>query len=100
MKKKKTKMHLLIVGIFTLLIITIFLSNINIYNNMIISNQENLYISEILAQNKSIIQDIDNEYSDYIEIYNDNNVEINLNNYFLSDELTSSKKWSFPNKWK
>ena len=86
--------RILLIGI--IFVITILLVMILPKNDNYIKNGK-LYISEIMPSNSYTIKDDDNEYSDYIEIYNDNNVEINLNNYFLSDELTSSKKWSFPN---
>ena len=55
-----------------------------------------VYISEIMALNKTTIMDSDLEYSDYIELYNKTDKEINLKNYFLSDNEMSSKKWLFP----
>ena len=46
----------------------------------------NLYISEIVATNNNIIKDMDNEYSDFIEIYNGNSYDIKY----------SSDMWSAP----
>ena len=60
------------------------------------ANTRDLYINEIMAYNKTTILDNDSDYSDYIEIYNSTSKEINLQNYYLSDSSTSSKKWSFP----
>ena len=62
------------------------------------TNESNstLYITEIMASNKSTIMDSDLNYSDYIEIYNDSNKEVNLKDYYLSDDKLSSKKWIFP----
>ena len=37
-----------------------------------------LYISEIVASNSYTYKDNDGEYSDYIEIYNDNDYDIDL----------------------
>lgn len=96
MKKKKIKIFMLIIILFILLITFISLINKDTYNKNIISNKEELYISEILSTNQTIIKDTDHEYSDYIEIYNNNDYEINLKNYFLSDETMSTKKWIFP----
>lgn len=56
----------------------------------------NLYISEIMADNNSTIQDNNGEYSDYIEIYNGNNFKINLKNYYLSNKTYDRHKWNFP----
>ena len=62
------------------------------------TNESNstLYITEIMASNKSTIMDSDLNYSDYIEIYNESDKEVNLKNYYLSDDKLSSKKWTFP----
>ena len=97
MKKKNIKFILIIILLFILLTLLVLLININDNNKLVIDNNLGIYISEILPVNKSIIKDSDNEYSDYIEIYNSNNYEINLKNYFLSDETMSTKKWIFPN---
>jgi len=83
--------------IFLLFIILILLiAFIGNHHKLVVNSNSKIYISEIMAINKSVIMDSDNEYSDYIEIYNDNEYDINLKGYFLSDEVTSSKKWSFP----
>lgn len=55
-----------------------------------------LYISEVLASNYSIVQDDDESYSDYIEIYNGYNRDIDLSNYYLSDSEYNTSKWRFP----
>ena len=57
---------------------------------------KNILITEIMALNKTTITDSDLDYSDYIELYNNTDNEINLKNYFLSDDDMSSKKWVFP----
>ena len=54
-----------------------------------------LYINEILASNSSF-EDNEGDYSDYIEIYNGYNNEINLNGYHLSDNEYKTDKWTFP----
>ena len=56
-----------------------------------------LYISEIMASNSYTIQDEDGDYSDYIEIYNGYNHQINLEGYYLSDDEFETNKWMFPN---
>ena len=55
-----------------------------------------LYISEIVASNSYTIKDLNNEYSDYIEIYNGNNYDINLSGYHLTDSMFELDKWTFP----
>lgn len=88
------KNKLIIIILFILAIILImFVPNINGKN----IKKSKLYISEILASNYSIIKDDDNAYSDYIEIYNGYNREIDLSNYYLSDSEYNTNKWRFPN---
>ena len=55
-----------------------------------------LYINEIVASNTYTYKDSDGEYSDYIELYNDNDYAINLNNYRLTDSIYEVNKWRFP----
>ena len=57
---------------------------------------DNVYINEIMPINKSTIMDSNDEYNDYIELYNNSDQEVNLKGFYLSDTETSSKKWSFP----
>lgn len=95
MKKRSIKSILIIILLFIILILSILLINID-DNKLVINENSKLYISEIMPVNKSTIKDSNNEYSDYIEIYNGYNHEINLKNYFLSDETMSTKKWIFP----
>ncbi len=61
-----------------------------------LSMDSDLYITEIMALNKKTVMDMDSEYSDYIELYNATDAEINLNGFYLSDTTTSTKKWEFP----
>lgn len=95
MSSKFTKYFFIILLLFIALIgVLVFINN---ENQVIVLDDSPLYISEVLTINKSVIKDNDNEYSDYIELYNSSNNDINLEGYYLSDELTSSKKWQFPN---
>ena len=55
-----------------------------------------LYINEIVASNSYTYKDSDGEFSDYIEIYNSNNYDINLENYRLTDSIVDVSKWRFP----
>lgn len=56
----------------------------------------NLYINEIVASNSYSYKDDDKEYSDYIEIYNDNDYDVSLLNYRLTDSVFEVNKWIFP----
>lgn len=64
-------------------------------NSQIIESK--LYISEIMSKNTYTIKDKNNNYFDYIEIYNGFNNKINLEGYHLSDSEYKTSKWTFPN---
>jgi len=59
-------------------------------------NQGELVISEVMASNKTTIKDLNGKYSDYIEIYNGYDHDLDLTGYYLSDDFFDTKKWMFP----
>ena len=65
-------------------------------NDSIYGNYGKLYINEVSGTNFSIIKDEDNDYSDYIEIYNGYSFDINLEGYHLSDKEFETDIWTFP----
>lgn len=53
-----------------------------------------VYINEFMASNTSTIKDPDfNDDADWIELYNDGPAAVNLNGYFLTDNLNKPDKW-------
>jgi hypothetical protein len=58
--------------------------------------QSNLVINEFLALNDTSQADQDDQYDDWIELYNNTGNIIPLNNYFLSDNAENLFKWQFP----
>jgi len=58
---------------------------------------QNIVINEIMSDNNNTIQDIDGDYSDWIELYNNSNTTINITNYKLSDDINQLDKWTLPN---
>ncbi|MBK8945969.1 MAG: CotH kinase family protein [Ignavibacteriae bacterium] len=64
----------------------------------IYTDAQSILINEVLSSNKVTILDEDGEPSDWIEIYNNIENEINLQNYFLSDDSLNLKKWQFENR--
>ncbi|MFT5386163.1 MAG: hypothetical protein ACI81W_003575, partial [Saprospiraceae bacterium] len=52
----------------------------------------NVYINEIAA-NGTEYQDENGKYSDWIEIYNDNNFDVSLGGLYLTDDLEDLTKW-------
>ena len=55
-----------------------------------------LYINELLAKNTYSHKDNEGNYSDYIELYNGYDSDINLSGYHLSDSEFNTNKWTFP----
>jgi len=53
-------------------------------------------INEIVALNETVQTDENNEYDDWIEIYNVQDTVVNLSGKFLSDNKYYSGKWKFP----
>jgi hypothetical protein len=58
---------------------------------------ETLRINEFMALNQTTLTDEDNEYSDWIEIYNPTTAAINLYGWSLTDDITLIQQWIFPN---
>ena len=70
------------------IIITLFWS--------VFARTEDLSISEIMPVNRSTLTDEDGDFSDWIEIYNPTDKDVNLLNFGLSDESENPFKWRFP----
>jgi len=81
-------MHLLFGGLLLLLLST---SNIAFSQDL---NQ--LHISEFLASNQNVIADEDDDFSDWIEIFNPTGQSIDLIGWNLSDNPDNLIKWVFP----
>ncbi len=92
MKRVNKLEILLIFGIFIVLFL-IIISTPLIYRY---KNAGLLIINEVMSSNKVTTTDNYGKYSDYIEIYNGYDYEINLKDYYLSDDNFNLKKWSFP----
>lgn len=89
----KTNEYLIIIILFTIITLLILIFP-NLNNSYIKSSK--LYISEIMVQNTYTHKDNYNEYSDYVELYNNYDYSINLKGYHLSDNEFDTKKWTFP----
>ena len=55
-----------------------------------------IVINEIMASNDNTVADEYGEYDDWIEIYNKGANSINLNSYYLSDDISNLTKYIFP----
>jgi hypothetical protein len=54
-------------------------------------------INEIMASNSNTAQDQDEEYDDWVELFNRTAFSIDLSGYFLTDDENDLNKWQFPN---
>jgi len=65
-----------------------------------LSAQQNpkIFINEFLASNVSVDADIVDfdDYSDWIELYNDENSDVDLGGYFLTDDFNQPTRWEIP----
>ncbi len=59
---------------------------------------QSLVINEFMSDNESRVADEDEDYNDYIEIFNRSQFSINLSEYCLSDDGDLLGKWSFPDQ--
>ena len=55
-----------------------------------------ILVNEIASNNKSVLEDVDGDFSDWIELYNPNFFSIDLSGYSLSDDAENIDKWQFP----
>ena len=53
-------------------------------------------ISEVLASNDRVIDDVDGDDSDYIELYNAGDEDMSLNRFYLTDDPDDLQKWRLP----
>ncbi len=57
-----------------------------------------LFINEFMADNTSFIEDPDEPgtFPDWVEIYNPGPVDVEMEGLFLTDDLTQTTQWAFP----
>ncbi|MBR6689841.1 MAG: CotH kinase family protein [Bacilli bacterium] len=93
---------IMVIAIIVFIVINIILSNNTdkalIEKDLPIKGEgkyEGIVITEIMTSNNGAVASPDGTVSDWIEIYNGNDHEVNLKNYGLSDD-SSKTKWGFP----
>src|SRR5680860_418834 len=59
-------------------------------------SQAALHVNEFMAANSESASDAQNEFDDWVEIYNDNALPVNLGGMYLTDDLTDPTKWQIP----
>ena len=57
---------------------------------------QEVWITEFMPRNNTTLLDIDQAFSDWIEIHNPSSEAVNLEGWALSDELGNPQKWLFP----
>ncbi|MEO8231359.1 MAG: CotH kinase family protein [Ignavibacteriota bacterium] len=57
---------------------------------------QQVFINELMSSNGYTIPDEDGDYSDWIEIYNDENTPVDLSDYGLTDDASKPYKWVLP----
>jgi hypothetical protein len=63
-----------------------------------IPNDTGIIINELLAANASTNLDDDfKQFSDWIELYNSSDSEVDISGFYLSDDTSNPKKWKIPN---
>lgn len=65
-------------------------------NQLVFVNSPVLYINEVMTVNASDITDNVGEIEDWFEIYNPNNFDVNIGNYYFSDNIENPTKWRVP----
>ena len=53
-------------------------------------------INELMASNELTQADATGEFDDWIELYNNDDIEVDLGGYFLSDKADDPMKWMLP----
>lgn len=66
------------------------------------SQNHKIYINEFLSSNVSINMEMVDfgDFSDWIELYNDESFEVDLSGYFLTDNPSEPTQWVIPNNTK
>jgi len=57
---------------------------------------EQVYVSEFMAINRSVLADADGEYSDWIELHNAGAEAVDLSGWALTDDDDELDRWVFP----
>jgi len=61
-----------------------------------LSGQDSIRINEVCSRNSKVITDENENYEDWIEIYNYGTQDIDLSNFHLSDDKNAPLMWQFP----
>ncbi|KPA10969.1 Spore coat protein CotH [Candidatus Magnetomorum sp. HK-1] len=88
---------------YQLFIMFIIICPLNVYANTFLSLNspltqqfDNIVINEFMASNNKTIKDEDGDYSDWIELSNTGDQDIDIGGMYLTDNLTVPDKWQIP----
>lgn len=91
--EKSNKLEILFIFIVFILLFILIVNTPLIYKY---KNKGELIINEVMASNKRDYVSLSGKYYDYIELYNGYDYDINLGDYYLSDDNFNLRKWKFP----
>src|SRR5688500_5280449 len=72
------------------------LAFLGFFGVQVLPAQDNLLITEFLAENDRGLRDEDDEEQDWIEIYNAGPNTVNLDGWYLTDVQSNPTRWRFP----
>jgi hypothetical protein len=81
---------------YTLTVANAFGSDTASFEVRVVEPANHPVISEIMADNSSILADEDGAFPDWLELYNPTAAAINLSGYFLTDDKSEPTLWAFP----
>jgi hypothetical protein len=64
--------------------------------NALVPPVGDVVINELMASNNTTMADQDDEFDDWIELYNNTSSSIDLSGYFLTDDALNLSKWEIP----
>jgi len=99
MKKKVLQsitLFSIIIFLISVICVCINLETNNVIDIELVDKDKSLVINEVLADNNGGLSDEDGEYTDWIEIYNYGEEEINLKGYGITNDLETPFYWTFP----
>ncbi len=69
-----------------------------LWGSLFAQSNPDIYINEFLASNVSVHADIVDwdDYSDWIELYNSESVDVDMGGYYITDNPDNPNKWEFP----
>lgn len=75
------------------LVLIITITNLQAQESFLSSD---VVINELMADNEASVMDSAGEYDDWIELYNNSDVTLDLSGWFMSDDANELNEWAFP----